>query len=127
MASSADRLAKFRVRFPEFVGETDARINLYIDDACEIFACCETPILYLAAHLLTLDNASDIGVAGSGGVNDGGNGVVASEAVGAVNTSYKNVADANTKDVFYETTPYGRRYIQGRNACPGYRVSVRSV
>ena len=127
MASPEELLPEFRVRFPEFDGESDAKVLLYLGDACAIFSCCTKATIYLAAHLLSLDLVSGTGEAGEGGGVDGGNGVVASESVGSVSTSYKNGSDANAKDVFYETTPYGRKYIQFRNACAGYRVSMRSA
>lgn len=123
--SIEDLLADFRVRFPEFAADEDVRIIMYIEDAQSIFNCCDKAIIYLAAHLLTLDNAS--GAGSTGGEDDGGNGVVASETVGRVSTSYVNQSAAGSKDVYYETTPYGRRYIQLRNACAGYRVTMISV
>ena len=125
MATVAELLIDFDIRFPEFSGESEARKTLYIEDAICIFNCCDKAIIYLAAHLLTLDNAS--GAGSTGGDVDGGNGLVSSEAVGSVNTSYANQAVAGSKDVYYETTPYGRRYIQLRNACSGYRVSMISI
>ena len=127
MASPTELLPEFRIRFPEFDDPvaTDAAVLIYLGDACAIFSCGRRATLYLAAHLLQVDLTS--GAGSTGGGEDGGNGVVSSETVGKVSTSYKNTSDSNSKDVFYETTPYGRKYIQFRNASPGYRVSVRSV
>ena len=116
-------LPLFRTRFPEFVTQTDARIEMYLGDALIIFALSETAVLYLAAHLLTLD--IDSGAGSTGASTDGGDGEVVSESAGGVSASFKSGAKKE-KDVFYMSTAYGRRYIALRNACPGYRFSVRA-
>jgi hypothetical protein len=126
MASPIKLLPEFRIRFPEFADPiaSDAQVLIYLGDACAIFSCGRRGTLYLSAHLLQVDLIS--GAGSTGGGEDGGNGVVSSETVGKVSTAYKNTSDSNSKDVFYETTPYGRKYVQFRNSSPGYRVSVRS-
>ena len=115
-------LSLFRTRFPEFDTQSDARIELYLNDALLIHSLCETAVLYLTAHLLTLDIES--GAGSSGASPDGGDGEVVSEGAGGVSGSFKSQADKG-KDVFYMITTYGRRYIALRNACPGYAFSVR--
>jgi len=115
-------LPLFRTRFPEFDAQSDARIEAYLGDALLIHALCETAVLYLTAHLLTLDIES--GAGSTGASSDGGDGEVVSESAGGVSASFKSQADKG-KDVFYMSTAYGRRYIALRNACPGYAFSVR--
>ena len=124
MSSPDILLPLFRIRFPELDSESDTTILMYLGDALSVFSCNDKATQYLAAHFLVLD--TDSGVGSTGGDIDGGDGVVASESVGAVSTAYKNLTDGNAKDAAYETTPYGRRFIQFRNATPAYRVSVRS-
>ncbi len=126
MASPDQLLPEFRTRFPEFDSVSDALVLLQLGDALSVFNCNDKATLFLAAHYLTLDTSSGVGVAGPGGGVDEGLGVVASETVGKVSTSYKNASDINAKDAAYETTPYGRRFIQFRNSSPGYRISMRS-
>lgn len=126
MSSPDILLPLFRIRFPEFDSESDATVLMYLGDALSIFSCNDKATQYLAAHFLLLDNTTGVGVPGAGGDLDGGNGVVTSESVGSVSTAYKNLSDGNFKDAAYETTPYGRRYIQFSNSSPGYRVSIRS-
>ena len=126
MASPDQLLPDFRTRFPEFSGEVDARLLMYLGDACAVHSCSKKATQYLAAHFLTLDNETGAGIADRGADVDDGDGIVTSERVGAVATTFANNASANPKDGTYQTTAYGRRYIQFRNAAPGYRVSMRS-
>jgi hypothetical protein len=118
-----EMLVEFRIRFPEFAAESDARILIYLNDALKIFSLCCTTVLYLAAHLLTLDN--DSGAGGSGGSVDGGEGETVSESAGGVSASFKSQADTG-KDSFYTVTPYGRRFLAMRNTCGAYKLSVRN-
>lgn len=115
-------LILFRVRFPEFITQADDRLTMYINDALCIHALCETATLYLTAHLLTLDIESGAGSIGAS--SDGGGGEVVAESAGGVSASYKSQTD-KSKDVFYMSTAYGRRYVALRNACPGYKFSVK--
>ena len=115
-------LPLFRTRFPEFITQLDARLEMYLGDAIQIHSLCETATLYLAAHLLSLDIES--GAGSTGASSDGGDGEITSESAGGVSASFNSQADKG-KDVFYMSTAYGRRYIALRNACPGYRFSVR--
>ena len=120
--TAEELLSTFRARFPEFITQFDDRLLLYLGDALRIHALCETAVLYLAAHLLTLD--IDTGAGSTGASVDGGDGEVTAESAGGVSASYKSQA-AKEKDVFYMSTAYGRRYVALRNACPGYKFSVR--
>ena len=115
-------LLSFRTRFPEFIMQLDERLTMYINDALCIHALCDTAVLYLAAHLLALDIDSGAGLTGAS--PDGGGGEIISESAGGVSASYKSQAKKE-KDVFYMSTAYGRRYVVLRNACPGYKFSVR--
>lgn len=120
--TSEELLPLFRTRFPEFITQPDSRLLMYLGDALHIHALCETAVLYLASHLLTIDN--DTGAGSIGASMDGGDGEVLSESAGEVSASYKSQS-AKEKDVFYMSTAYGRRYVALRNACPGYKFSVR--
>lgn len=121
MSTAADLLPDFRIRFQEFVSETNERVTLYLIDALTIFSGCKTATLYLAAHLLTLDN--DAGVGGSGASVDGGGGETTSETVGAESVSLMSQAERGS-ETFYTTTAYGRRYLALRNTCPARGFSV---
>jgi len=127
MASPSELLPAFRARFPEFSAVVDLTVELYLGDAISLFNCNDKAVLYLAAHLLVLDTASGVGSSGTGGELDQGLGIVTAETVGKVSTSYQNASGANVKDTFYETTSYGRRFIQFRNSSPGYRITMRSA
>lgn len=120
-------LIKFRALFPEFQNVSDVVVLLYIEMAGKIFCACTTAQLYLAAHLLTLDDANGVGQNGGsvGGSLDGGNGEVTNERVGELEVTTKAMADKGA-DTYYTTTPYGRRYIVLRNACPAYVFSART-
>ena len=120
MSTAADLLPSFRVRFPEFSGETDDRVILYLADALQIFSTCQPATLYLAAHLLALD--TDYGPGGQG--VDGGMGEIQSESIGPKSVSYKTQA-AKESDTFYTTTPYGRRFLMEREACVARKFHVR--
>ena len=84
-------LPLFRTRFPEFITQTDARLKMYLADALIIFALSETAVLYLAAHLLSLD--IDSGAGSTGASTDGGDGEVVSESAGGVSASFKSGAE----------------------------------
>ena len=123
MALAFDQfVVKFRILFPEFDGTSDAQLEIYYDQTNTIFNACNNAQLYLAAHLIALDQAS--GAGSSGAVPDGGNGEHTSEKVGEVQVNMKTMADTG-KDTYFTTTPYGRRYLIFRNACPAYAFSGR--
>lgn len=120
MATAAELLPDFRLRFTEFAAETDDKILLYLGDALDIFSACPTATLYLAAHLLALDTEYGTGIKGV----DGGLGEVQSESIGPKSVSYKTQA-AKESDTFYTSTPYGRRYLMEREACKARKFHVR--
>lgn len=122
---TAELMQTFRTRFPEFPESslTDDQLTLYLGDALAIFRLCEKAVVYLTAHLITLDRESGVGTA-SGASVDGGDGELQSESVGGVSGSWRTMAD-NGKDTFFTTTAYGRKYITFRNACPAYAFRVR--
>lgn len=122
--TAEELLSLFREYFPEFDSEPDGKVLRYLNLALSIHAICQDATIYLAAHFITLDNAS--GVGGSGGSVDGGLGEKTSERAKNVAATYKAQA-MNDGDSFYTTTPYGRMYIAQRDACPGRRFSVRVV
>ncbi len=123
MSSPETLLPLFRIRFPEFIAVEDPTVLMYLGDALSIFNCNDTATQYLAAHFLVLD--IDSGAGSTGGDVDGGSDNVVSESVGAISTTWKTSNTEKASDIEYETTPYGRRYMQFRNATPAYRVSMR--
>ena len=120
-------LAKFRALFPEFDFLSDAVVLIYLESAGEIFGACSTAQLWLAAHLIALDQANQVGQVGdgSGASIDGGNGEINMEKVGELQVSLKTMADRGL-DTYYTTTPYGRRYLAYRAVCPTYVYSPRT-
>jgi len=117
-------LPLFRSFFPEFAGISDAVVDAYLVDAGVIFCASQRAQVYLAAHLLVLDQASGVGQGGTGGVVDGGDGEHESEKVGEISVTVKTMAESNL-DSFYTTTPYGRKFLAFKKASPSYRMSVR--
>lgn len=61
----------------------------------------------LACHLLAVDGA----------LPDGGPGVIASRAAGAISTSYA-VASLNPQDALFARTKYGRAFLEIRESVP---------
>jgi hypothetical protein len=118
MTLSIDELLPlFNTRFPEFSAVSSARITMYLNDALEIYALSATAVVYLAAHLLTLDN--DSGAGSIGASLDGGEGEVQVESAGRVSATF--ITQARTgKESFFTTTAYGRKYLTFRK-----RFSVR--
>ena len=115
----------FRTRFVEFdaAAVSDPLLNLYLEEALDVFDLCPRAVIFLAAHLIVLDQVSGVGVSGGASV-DGGDGELISDKVGSVSGTYRSMADKG-KDTFYTTSVYGRRYIVLRNACSGYSFTVR--
>ncbi len=106
--------ANFKIRFPEFVSESDSRIQLFIDDATSVVnANCpnsDLMITYLTAHLLTSANATE-------GGNTDSIQPIASESVGDVSRSFGGTA-GDASDGYYSTA-YGQRYLDLRSNCIG--------
>lgn len=102
--------ADFKIRFPEFAAEDDARIELFIADSVTIInevywgTKYDLGLYYLTAHYLTLANKTATGAAGS-------TGTIASRAVDGVSISYVNTISDNENDAYYASTSYGQRYL----------------
>ena len=118
-------LVQFRILFPEFSGVTDAQLLIYYNQSILVSPSCSNAILYLAGHLVALDVGNNTGNQGdaTGGYIDGGDGEVTMEKVGDLQTNFMAMAQDGA-DTFYTTTPYGRKYIVFRNACPSYGFSA---
>ena len=106
-------------RFPVFDGQSDATVTLYLEDALCIFKLCDRAVIYLAAHLCSLD----IDQSGNTGI-DSGLGEITSEKIGQKAVTYKTQASVE-KDVFYTTTKYGRMFLQLRDKCPSRAFTPR--
>ena len=118
-------LPNFRALFsPDFDSISDAKVTIYLDQAGVIFSACQDAQLYLAAHLIVVDKTNNVGTE-QGGSMDGGNGENTSEKVGEVQVDMKTMADTGL-DTYYTSTPYGRRYLAFKKACPAYALSARA-
>ena len=106
----------FRLRFPQFVGVDDAKIQMYIDDAALIMKdkpkwleFYEVALCYLVAHFLAVAEYTDLG--GSGTLapikRKEVDGVVIQFALGDVAASFDE----------YQATAYGKRYLKYRKMC----------
>jgi hypothetical protein len=101
-------LAGFRDRFPEFSAISDARVELFLDDAAlqiNIGAWglkADLGIYWLTAHMLALDTAA--------GTTGGTYGPVTSESVGQVSRSYASGGSYSGTSSEYGATKYGVNY-----------------
>lgn len=103
-----------KARFPEFTSETDAFIQIHLDDA--VLDLDETRwgdlyaqgVAYLTAHLLV---SAKRRAANTGAVPAAG--AVASKSVGDVSISYASSGrvDNSVGAVEYNSTTYGQRYL----------------
>jgi len=104
--------ATFKARYPEFDSESDARIQIFINDAMLEVSESRWGDLYdrglsaLAAHLLVIAN-KNTAAAGSGSALSG---KVASRTVGSVSVSFNNAASNGSTEDFYLSTSYGAEY-----------------
>ena len=100
----------FKIRFPEFAAEVDARIELFIADAAivinEVYwdTKYDLGLYYLTAHYISLANKSAAG-------GSGGSGAIASRSVEGVSVSYSNATPDDQSDAYYGSTSYGQRYL----------------
>lgn len=116
MPYTTPTLEQFRTKFPTFAGVADATITAAIDEASAsvdeswIEADYQPAILYLAAHILTLDGAlySDLG--SIGGVI--GAGLVSEAKVGDAQVKLSGGASGGSGagGGGLASTPYGLRY-----------------
>ena len=123
--TAADLLPEFRLTFPEFDGDDDARVTQYLDLALCIFCKCEKAVLYLAAHLLSMSDCSGMSESGSivpcPGENQN-NLPLQSAKVGQKQATFAQIA--SMKDMVYTTTNYGIIYLQLKKACLSYIFSA---
>ena len=102
--------ADFKIRFPEFDAEVDARIELFIADSVIIInevywdTKYSLGLYYLTAHYIALANKSAAGSSQSVGA-------IASKAVEGVSVSYAKHIPDNQSDAYYASTSYGQRYL----------------
>jgi len=116
-------LATFRIRFPEFADDTeytDARVQLFLDDAQEDLGTAESrwcgkydkAQAYLAAHLLASGTKTELGDSAASV------GAVTSKSAGGVSVGKSVVAkDRSDQDDFYMGTSYGQQFLIIRNTC----------
>lgn len=120
----ATDIATFRARFPEFSDDTeytDARVQLFLDDAVNIYMgddelrwCNKYDYAqaYLAAHLLTVNTGAEAGDSSAKA------GPVSSKTAGGVSVTRAVTAkDRSDTDEFLSTTSYGQQFLNIRNTC----------
>lgn len=109
--------ATFKVLFPEFVAQTDARVQLFLDQASRRISTTSFGTLYddaqsyLAAHLIAVSARA------SGMTLSGASGPVTSETVGPLSKSYASNYGATTGADNYDATPYGQEYQRLLSLC----------
>lgn len=102
--------AEFKIRFPEFAAESDAKVNLFIADSEVIInevywdTKYNLGLYYLTAHYFVLANKTEAGSVASIGA-------VASRAVDGVSISFSTAIPGNESDAYYASTSYGQRYL----------------
>ena len=117
-------LSGFRERFGAFSGRDDGEVQLALDEALLLHDVRVLATYYCAAHLLALG-------AEEGSVPDGGAGIIAGEQIGPKRIDYLNMAGSSNKqagserDVFFATTPYGRRFLALERRTP--RTSIGAL
>lgn len=94
---------------------TDEIVQQYLDLAAEIHVCSANAQIYLAAHFMYLD--SQMGT-NTGDVEETeGSGFAVEQSVGDLKVKYlASQSDKGMEDAEYMRTPYGRRYINLRDA-----------
>lgn len=119
-------LAAFRIIYPEFSPVSDEIVEFYIADAVETLnenawgVCYAKAVLSLAAHNLALSMARQASATddGSGVVEIGATGAIASASAGGLSVSFTPTASASSDDgAFYSQTPYGQHYMSLRREC----------
>ena len=102
--------AEFKIRFPEFVSETDERIELFIADSELILnesywgIKYDIGLCYLTAHYLVLAKKSEAGSITA-------KGAVTSRTVDGSSVSYNQVMPTDVNESYYAYTTYGQRYL----------------
>ena len=103
MAVEAPTPAKFLSTFPEITVSSDAVVNAAGELALRISNVSQDAVLYLTAHLLSIQSEDT-------GAPDGGAGEVVSERTGPMDTKYLVQAETN-REVFFTRTSYGRMFL----------------
>lgn len=96
-------VADFRSKFAEFSSVDDAVVSSLIPQAYGLSDVSEEATLYCIAHLVALKEEET-------GKPDGGSGEVMSDTIGPKTTAFMTQAETN-REVFFSTTPYGRRVL----------------
>lgn len=117
-------LEDFRARFNEFESIPDAKVEMFLSDACNFFdyelfdtlECWESVILYYAAHLLTLSlrAAQD---ANNGIVPPSPAGAITASSAGGLSVSYSITAGRTTQESWLQSTPYGNFVLNLTSTC----------
>lgn len=106
------QLTDFRTRFPEFVSETDERVQLFLDDSALFLnetvwgSKYNLGAMYLTAHFLSSAKSSST----SGG-KGGGTGIVSGKSVDGTSVSYSTPTIGNLSESFYASTSYGLYFL----------------
>ena len=103
MTAADISVADFRARFSEFGSVADELVSQHIPQAYELSDISEEATLYCLAHLLALHPTSR-------GKADGGAGEVTSDRIGPKTQAFMTQAETN-REVFFTSTPYGRRML----------------
>jgi len=120
--AASDLLPEFRVLFPEFATEPDAKVLIYLGLALSTFAKCTNATLYLAAHNLVMANSAGIGSTGGTIGNNQDSLPLKSMQVDGKSASFMEVT--RDKDSQYSTTTYGLFFLQLKKACSSYIFSI---
>ena len=102
----------FKARYTEFASTSDARVQVYIDDAELEMNESQWGDLYdrglsaLTAHLLSIADKN----AASGGAGTSLTGGVSSRSVGSVSVSFGTSSSSGSAEDFYLSTSYGADY-----------------
>ena len=110
--------AQFRERFPEFTvaSHPDAAITQAAETASRISAVSFEALLYLTAHVRTLDAENTAAL-------DGGSGEVTAESVETRNVTYAKQAK-DEGDVFFTRSSYGRMFKMLENRTPSRAMGI---
>ena len=103
---------EFKALFPEFSGFADSRIDLMISQSELVISeatykdSYTNAIAFHTAHLMAMLNPQ---VAS-------GAGIVLSEKVGQLSTTYADPTKSGSSDAFYMATQYGQSFLELRKA-----------
>lgn len=113
--------ASFKIRFPEFISQTDARIQLFLDDAVLMHNVSywgdklDLGISYYTAH----DLSKSIDSEDSEGAGGGGGGAISGGSVDGTSISFVSPkTSTNNMDSYYTSTSYGIKYLDLMSSLP---------